>query len=88
MNATSGATRKVGECLCANPRDLAGLLADLLEVLQLQAAEIERLTSHVEQNNRSLLPASQMPECISRLSELHARLTQATTADLAATKTS
>ncbi|MBS0209517.1 MAG: hypothetical protein JSS27_11255 [Planctomycetes bacterium] len=76
MSTTSDVKPAAAECVCANPRALAGLLNDLFEVLALQATELERLTSHVEQHNRPLLKPTKLPECISRLSELHARLNQ------------
>ncbi|MBI3461508.1 MAG: YbaK/EbsC family protein [Planctomycetes bacterium] len=50
------------------------LLDDLLDILHLQAKEIERLTTHVEQQTDSLLQPSQMPLVASELSALRAKL--------------
>jgi hypothetical protein len=60
--------------LCADPKQLAEFLGDLMQVLHLQAKEIERLNAHIEQHTPHLLAASQMPLCVSELSELEARL--------------
>lgn len=66
--------RAPAERVCATPRDLARLLVDLLDVLHLQAKEIERLSAHVEQHTRTLPFQSRIPLCVSEISELQTRL--------------
>lgn len=51
---------------------LPEFLDNLLVVLHLQAKEIERLSTHVEQQTKRLLEASKMPLVISELSALQA----------------
>jgi Ala-tRNA(Pro) deacylase len=60
--------------VCGDPARLQCLLSDLLDVLHLQAKEIERLTSHVEQQTDPMLERSQMPLVVSELSSLQSRL--------------
>ncbi len=60
--------------LCANPAALRQFLSTLLDALHLQAKEIERLTSHVEQQTVSMLTPSQIPVVVSELSSLRAWL--------------
>lgn len=59
---------------CANPVELQRLLSDLLDILHLQAKEIERLTTHVERHTDRLLSESQLPLVTSELSALRTRL--------------
>jgi Ala-tRNA(Pro) deacylase len=54
--------------------ELTEFLGDLLAALHLQAKEIERLQSHVEQQTIHLAEPSQMPLVVSELSELQTRL--------------
>ncbi len=49
-------------------------VADLIEVLHLQAQEIQKLSTFVEQQTGRLPHASQMPLVLSELSELHQRV--------------
>lgn len=65
---------KVDVDICGSPVALRQFLSTLLDALHLQAKEIERLTSHVEQNTDSMLTPSQMPVVVSELSALRARL--------------
>jgi hypothetical protein len=53
---------------------LAPMLEDLLDVLRLQAQEIEDLIDHVEQTAARLGYESRMPQIVSRLSELRQRM--------------
>jgi Ala-tRNA(Pro) deacylase len=62
------------ERLCSDPERLRQFLSSLLDVLHLQAKEIERLTSHVEQQTDSMLTTTQMPLVVSELSGLQALL--------------
>jgi Ala-tRNA(Pro) deacylase len=63
----------VAERLCGDPKQLAVFLGDLMQVLHMQAKEIEHLSAHVEQHTRQLLVPSQIPLCVSELSELESR---------------
>lgn len=67
--------RTPGERLCGSPEQLSRFVVDLLEVLHLQAKELERLVGHVEQYTQPLDTASQLSVCASELSELKSRLT-------------
>jgi hypothetical protein len=49
-------------------------LSDLIETLHLQAREIERITTQLEQQTGPLHPPSEMPLVVSALSELHSRV--------------
>lgn len=49
-------------------------LEDLTEVMHLQAKEIERIVTHLEQQTVPLDPPSQLPLVVSELSELHNRI--------------
>jgi hypothetical protein len=60
--------------ICTNPVAMHQFLSTLLDALHLQAKEIERLTSHVEQQTDAMLAPSQMPVVVSELSSLVARL--------------
>jgi hypothetical protein len=53
---------------------LAPMLEELLDVLHLQAEEIEDLIDHIEQTGARLSYESRMPLIVSRLSELQQRL--------------
>jgi Ala-tRNA(Pro) deacylase len=73
--------------LCASPEGLRRFLSSLLDILHLQAKEIERLTSHVEQQTDSTLTPTEMPLVVSELSGLQAVLgREAATAESAAPK--
>jgi hypothetical protein len=53
---------------------LCDFLNDLIETLHLQAKEIERITTQLEQQTAPLHPPSEMPVVVSTLSELHSRV--------------
>lgn len=65
------AARAAKEALAREPQEW---LVDLLDVLHLQAKEIERLSEHVERHTDRLLEPLQMPTVVSELSALRARL--------------
>ena len=71
-SAESTGTRGGGPC--RDPEELTTFLSDLLKALHVQAKEIERLLSHVEQQTVHLAKPSQMPLVVSELSELQTRL--------------
>lgn len=71
---TNASDDRVHAELCADPERLAGFLRDLVQVIHLQAKEIERLTTHVEQHTTRLLAPSTMPVVVSELSALHEQL--------------
>lgn len=55
-------------------QQLTTIVADLIEVLHLQAKEMERLIGHVEQMTTHLGYPNQMPTVASELSDLHHRI--------------
>ncbi|HVX60371.1 MAG TPA: YbaK/EbsC family protein [Pirellulales bacterium] len=57
-----------------SPVQMEQLFADLLDVLHLQAKEIERLSNHVERHTDRLLEPLQMSTVVSELNALRARL--------------
>ena len=60
--AVQNKTEKRAESdFCANPAAVRQFLSTLLDALHLQAKEIERLTSHVEQQTDAMLLPSQLP---------------------------
>jgi hypothetical protein len=52
---------------------VADLCVDVIEVLQLQAKQLERLTNHVEQHTTRLRSQNDLPTVVSELSALHQR---------------
>jgi hypothetical protein len=72
--------------LCATPERLRRFLSSLLDTLHLQAKEIERLTSHVEQQTDLMLTPTEMPLVVSELSGLQAVLGREAAAESAAPK--
>jgi hypothetical protein len=60
----------------ADPEQLQAFLADLVEVLHLQAKELEKLVTHVEQQTTRMVEPSQFSVVASELSELHHRIKQ------------
>lgn len=66
-----GAARKAESAGLMEPQQL---LADLLDILHLQAKEIERLSNHVERHTDRLLEPLQMSTVVSELSAMRARL--------------
>lgn len=54
--------------------ELRAVIEDLIEATHLQAKELERLVTHVEQQTVPLEPASQISIVASELSELHNRV--------------
>ncbi len=59
-----------------NVEAIAAVVEELIEVLQLQAQELEKLIAHVEQVTVHLPEASEMSVIRSSLSGLHVRLKQ------------
>ena len=57
-----------------NTDELAAVVDELIEILQLQARELEKLIAHVEQVTAHLPEASEMSVIRSSLSGLHLRL--------------
>lgn len=60
----------------ADTEPLHQILEDLIEVLHLEAKELEKLVTHVEQQTTHLAESSQLPLVASELSELHHRVKQ------------
>ncbi len=52
---------------------LTGFCIDLIEVLQLQAKQLERITNHLDQQTVRMRPSNLMPTVVSELSALHQR---------------
>jgi hypothetical protein len=57
-------------------REICRIVSDLIETLQLQAAELERIVVHLEQQTVRLDPPTQLPLVISDFSALHRRIKQ------------
>jgi acyl carrier protein phosphodiesterase len=57
-------------------REICRIVSDLIETLQLQAAELERIVVHLEQQTVRLDPSTQFPLVISNFSALHRRIKQ------------
>ncbi len=74
--------RTESESLPASTFSLRASLLELVDVLEVQAQEIERLANRVEPRGLALEP-SQMPHVIAKLSELRSRLEQRPRAALA-----
>jgi hypothetical protein len=55
-------------------QSLCDVLESLVETLELQGAEIERIATHLEQQTRPLTPPIQMASVLSELSNLHDRV--------------
>jgi hypothetical protein len=66
--------------------ELATVVDELIEVLHLQAKELERLIAHVEQVTVSLPEESEMSVIRSLLSGLHLRIKKLRGVDRAATR--
>jgi hypothetical protein len=54
--------------------ELRAVVEELVGVAQLQAQEMQKLITHVEQRTSRLPQASQLPLVLSELSELHIRV--------------
>lgn len=54
--------------------ELRAVVEELVGVAQLQAQEMQKLITHVEQRTTHLPHASQLPLVLSELSELHIRV--------------
>lgn len=55
-------------------QSMCNVLENLIETLQFQGKEIERMVTHLEQQTGQLDPPSQMSVVMSELSELHNRV--------------
>jgi Ala-tRNA(Pro) deacylase len=69
--APRGVARKAERAGLLDPQQL---FVDLLDILHLQAKEIERLSNHVERHTDRLLEPLQMSTVVSELSAMRARL--------------
>jgi len=58
----------------SDAEQLRAVLEDLIDVLHLQAKELEKLVTHVEQQTTSLVYQHQFSLVASELSELHHRI--------------
>lgn len=57
-----------------DPDELRNVIDDLIDVLHLQAEELQRLLTHVEQETVRIPYPNQVPLVLSQLSELHHRV--------------
>jgi hypothetical protein len=55
-------------------QELCRITAELIEVLQVEAAELERIVTHLEQQTVRLDHPCQLPVVVSDLSALHVRI--------------
>lgn len=69
-----GAAHRAAGAAKAAPPESPQLLAELIDILHLQAKEIERLSEHVERHTDRLLEPLQMPMIVSELSAIRTRL--------------
>ncbi len=69
-----------------NVEELAVIVDDLIEILHLQAIELEKLIAHVEQVTVHLPEGSKMSVIRSSLSGLHLRIKQFRSVDAATTR--
>jgi hypothetical protein len=61
----------------SNETQIPQVMNDLIEVLQLQAKQIEKLIVHVERHTDTLNYRQEMPLVVSELSVLHQRIAAA-----------